>query len=153
MFVDSTGHIWLIDFQETARSHILRDFAILNSVVRFQLLTADQATLEERLRMEEALCSIDHFSQVKALASAFTTTNPALAKAYATIVHLRNWAAHMVEFNPDDDISEYYIALLYIALNTLRNSSLPPVQREHALLSASLLADHLALGKPLNEVT
>ena len=30
--------------------------------------------------MEEALCSIDHFSQVKALASAFTTTNPALAR-------------------------------------------------------------------------
>ena len=59
----------------------------------------------------------------------------------------------MVEFNPDDDISEYYIALLYIALNTLCYSSLPPVQREHALLSASLLADHLALGKPLNEVT
>ena len=48
MFVDSTGHIWLIDLQETARSHILRDFAILDLVVRFQLLTADQATLEER---------------------------------------------------------------------------------------------------------
>jgi len=153
MFVDDSGNIWLIDFQETSRSHILRDVAILDSVVRFQLLAAAQATLEERLRMEEALCSIEHFSQVKTLASAFTTTNPALAKAYATVVHLRSRAAKLVEQNPDDDFSEYYIALLYIALNTLHYSSLPPVQREHALLSASLLVDRLDLSPSLNEVT
>jgi hypothetical protein len=45
--------------------------------------------------------------------------------------------------NPGDDIREYFIALFYYALNTARFSWLSKTQREHALLSASLLADHL----------
>jgi CheY-like chemotaxis protein len=146
LLVDSTGHIWLIDFQDTAQSHILRDVAILDSVVRFQLLMPEEATLEERLQMEEALCTIERFSQVEKLTTIFTTQNQALAKAYATVVHLRIWARKLVELNPDDDISEYYIALLYIALNTVGFSSLSPIQREHALLCGSLLVDRLGLG-------
>jgi len=147
LLVDNTGHVWLIDFQATAQSHILRDVVILDSVIRFQLLTSQEATLEECLQMEEALCSIEHFSQVKELATTFTTQNPIVAKTYASVVHLLTWARWLVGMNPDDDISEYYIALLYVALNTVRFSSLQPVQREHALLCASLLADRLELGK------
>lgn len=146
LLVDRTGHVWLIDFQGTGQSHILRDVSMLDSAVRFQLLTAEEATLEECLQMEEALCSIERFSQVEQLTTAFSTENPALAKVYATVVHLRTLARWLVKSNPGDDISEYYIALLYNAMNTLRFSSLPPRQREHALLGASLLADKLALG-------
>jgi len=62
------------------------------------------------------------------------------------LARLPDMARKLVEANPVDDISEYYIALLYNALNTLRFSSLSPVQREHALLCASLLADRLGLG-------
>jgi CheY-like chemotaxis protein len=145
LLVDSTGHIWLIDFQETGKGHILRDVATLDSVIRFQMLPAQEATLEERLNMEEALYNIDRFSQVKDLTSRFSTTNHMLAKAYDTVVHLRVLAYRLVEQNSKDDISEYYIALLYCALNTLRFSSLQQVQREHALLSASLLVDRLGL--------
>jgi CheY-like chemotaxis protein len=143
--VDTAGHAWLIDFQTTARGHILCDVATLDSVIRFQLLAPEEATLEERLQMEEILCRIEHFSKVETLATAFKTENATLAKAYGTVVHLRTWAYRLVELNPNDDMSEYYIALLYIALNTLRFSSLASVQREHALLSASLLADRLNL--------
>ena len=146
LLVDNTGHVWLIDFQDTGKGHILRDVATLDSVVRFQLLEAHQATLAERLLMEEALCSIDRFSQVGQLTTRFSAENQSLAKAYATIVHLRRLACRLVEHNPNDDISEYYIALLYNALNTLRFSSLQQVQREHALLSASLLVDKLGLN-------
>lgn len=146
MLVDSDGHIWLIDFRETGQSHILRDVAMLDAVIRFQLLTAEDATLEERLHMEEALCDIERFTQVEQLMTNFSTENPVLAKIYATIVHLRIWARRMVEQNPSDDMNEYSIALLYNALNTLRFSSLSSVQREHALLSASLLADRLELS-------
>jgi CheY-like chemotaxis protein len=146
LLVDDTGHVWLIDFQDTGKGHILRDVATLDSVVRFQLLAAQEATLEERLRMEEALYSIERFSQVKDLATRFSTSNYPLAKAYETVVHLRMLAYQLIERSPYDDISEYYIALLYNALNTLRFSSLQLVQHEHALLSASLLADQLGLG-------
>jgi CheY-like chemotaxis protein len=146
LLVDSTGHVWLIDFQDTGKGHILRDVATLDSVVRFQLLEAHQATLAERLLMEEALCSIERFSQVKDLAIRFSTTNQMLMKTYDTIIRLRRFASRLVEQNPNDDISEYYIALLYSALNTLRFSSLQQIQREHALLSASLLVDKLGLN-------
>jgi DNA-binding response OmpR family regulator len=147
LLVDSDGNMWLVDFQGTGPGHILRDVASLDSAVRFQLLTAEEATLEERLRMEEALLdNIQRFSQVDQLRNKFSTTNRALAKAHATVIHLRTVARKLVEANPDDDISEYYIALLYNALNTLRFSSLSSIQREHALLCASLLADRLGLG-------
>src|SRR5579863_10034928 len=137
LLVDNTGYMWLIDFQGTGKSHFLRDVAMLDTA---------EATLEERLHMEEALYSIDHFSQVEQLATKLSAENQSLAKAYATIVHLRRLACQLVEHNPSDDISEYYIALFYSALNTLRFFSLPLELREHALLCASLLADRLEWG-------
>jgi hypothetical protein len=148
LLVDSNANIWLIDFQQTSPSHILRDVATLDSVIRFQLLMSEEATLEERLLMEEALCSIDHFSQVKLLAAKFSKPNKPLMKAYAIVLHLRSIAHRLVEQNLADDMSEYYVASLYIAMNTIRFSSLEQVQREHALLSASLLADRLGLNMP-----
>lgn len=143
IFVDSTEHTWLIDFQSTEQGHIFRDVAQLDSEVRFSLLEQEEATLEERLQMEEALCSIDRFSQMEHLASKFSTENPSLAKAYATATHLRTLASKLAPQRPSDDMNEYYIALFYNAINTLRTYSLPSRLREHALLCASLLASRL----------
>jgi CheY-like chemotaxis protein len=146
LLVDQLGYIWLIDFQGTGPNHILRDVAMLDSVVRFQLLMANEASLEDRLSMEEALNKIDRFSQIDQLPGSFSTPNEAQIKAYATVVHLRTIARRLVDQNPTDDMSEYYIALLYHALNTIRFSNLHPVQREHALMAASLLISKL--GQP-----
>lgn len=140
---NNTGHMWLIDFQKTGLGHILRDVAKLDSEVRFQLLASHEATLAERCQMEEVLCSAQRFSEIDQLPAKFSTLNPALAKAYATVVHLRKLAHKMVVQNVVDDINEYYAALFYNALNTLRFYSLPSIQKEHALLCASLLADRL----------
>jgi hypothetical protein len=145
LLVDSTGHVWMIDFQETGQSHILRDLATLDSAVRFQLLTAEKATLRERLYIEQILCVVERFSQIEQLPTTLSTRNQALVKAYATVVHLRTLAHRLVDHNPNGDMSEYYIALLYNALNTLQFSSLSQTQREHALLCASLLVDKLGL--------
>ncbi len=145
VLVDGTGNAWLIDFYSTGPGHILRDAAKLDSVVRFQLLSSEDATLNERLILEQALCNVDRFSQVERLAYDFHTENTALAKAYAVVVHLRTLAYSLVSQNPNDDIGEYYIALLYYAINTTRFYSLPTLQRQHALLSASMLADRIGL--------
>lgn len=145
LLVDANSHTWLIDFQSVGQGHILRDVAQLDSEIRFFLLGLDDATLDERLEMEEALCSIERFSQVRQLASSFSTENTALAKAYAVVVYLRSLAYKLVAQNPSDDIHEYYIALFYNAVNTIRFYSLSASQREHALLCASLLADRLGL--------
>jgi CheY-like chemotaxis protein len=144
LLIDATGHTWLIDFQSTGTGHILRDVAKLDTEFRLALLTSEEATLEERLCMEETLCSIDRFSQVEGLSTRFSTENRALAKVYDVVVYLRHLARKLVVQNPNDDMSEYYIALFYNAMNMLRFYG-PLVQREHALLCASLLADRLGL--------
>lgn len=145
LLVDQSGHTWLIDFLRTGSGHILRDVAQLDAEIRFVLLGAEEATLQERLCMEERLCSIERFSQVAQLQTPLPIENPALAQAYAAVVHLRLLAGQLVAQNLSDDISEYYIALFYYALNLLRFASVPLGQREHALLSASILADRLGL--------
>lgn len=145
LLIDQEGHTWLIDFLRTGSGHLLHDVAQLDSEIRFVLLTTEEATLEERLCLEEKLCSIERFSQVEQLTAPFPTDNQSLAKAYTAVVHLRILARKLVVQNPSDDMSEYYIALFYNALNMLRFTTLPLGQREHALLCASLLADRLGL--------
>ncbi|MCG8353066.1 MAG: response regulator [Chloroflexales bacterium] len=145
ILVDPSGHSWLIDFLRTGPGHILRDVALLDTSVRFHLLTANEATLAERFQMEEVLCKAERFSQIEQLPTELPNTNPSLANAYATTLSLRKIARRLVAQNTSDDISEYSIALFYYAVNTIRFYGLPVVQREHALLSASLLAERLGL--------
>jgi CheY-like chemotaxis protein len=146
ILVDDAGHLWLVDFEKSGRSHILRDVATLDAIVRFQLLAFDEATLDERLEMEYELGRIKGFRQLDQLNIHFQTSNRMLAKAYEIVIELRRVAWWLVDQKPNDDISEYYVALLFNALNTLQFSSLANVQREHALLSASLLTDTMGLS-------
>lgn len=146
LLIDDSEHVWLIDFQETGPSHILRDVAMLDSALRFQLLRAEEATLDERLQMEEVLTNSEYFNHMEQLPSTLPFENKAVAKVYAIIVHLRKLAHRLVEQNTSDNTDEYHIALFYTALNTLQFSSLAEVQREHVLLSASLLVDQLECG-------
>lgn len=141
ILVDADGQTWLIDFQGTGPGHILRDVAELDSVVRLQLLAAGDATLDERLKLEETLCAVEEFEQIERAAEGCATSNLHLTKACATVLHLRAIARRLVAQNRESDISEYNIALFYYALNAIRFYSLSGLQRQHALLSASLLAD------------
>lgn len=141
VLVDPQGSTWLIDFLRTSRGHILRDFAQLDATVRILLLGEEEATLPERLALEEALLRIDRFSQLDAAQE--HGGNPALAKAYATCLHIRRLAAKTVGSRQHDDMSEYHIASLFFALNLIRFWDLPTVQREHSLLSGALHAEHL----------
>jgi CheY-like chemotaxis protein len=143
LLVDRARRCWLIDFETTGYSHYLKDLATLDSVIRYQLLGADEATLKERLEMEEALCGIQDFSEVERLSRAFAPGSPSVAKAYATVIHLRKIACRMAEHSPHDALTEYAISLFYRALGTLGYTTLPIQQREHALLCASLLIDKL----------
>lgn len=143
VLIDETGQTWLIDFERTGHGHILRDVAELDTTVRIHLLDESDATLEERLKMEDELCRAAQFSDLLGLANNFETENRALAKAFATAIHLRSLAYRFVERNPNASIREYNVALFYYSLNLIRYYALPRLQREHALLSSSLLIDRL----------
>lgn len=141
--IDTDGQAFLVDFSKTGpgHSHILRDVAALDSSVRLQLLESDEATLDERMALEEALCQITHFSQIEENRSTFVAENPAIAKTYHVVTHLRSLAHRLLSPNPSQDISELYIALFYHALYTMRLPQLSKTQIEHAVLSASLLLE------------
>lgn len=145
ILIDQLGRTWLIDFRDTGEAHILRDVAKLDAVIRFELLTPEEATLAERLAMEEALANIKHFSELVQLTNNFSTANAALAKAYDISIYLRQLAHKLIGQNRHANFNEYHVASYYQALNAVRFTSLPPLQREHALLSASLLAESLGL--------
>jgi hypothetical protein len=146
IFVDNNGHSWLIDFQGTGPSHILRDFVALDTEIRCNLLRLEDATLAERLILEQTLCSANEFQQLSQLVNPFGTRHPELAKTFDVIIYLRTLAHSLIPHNQDNEMTEYYAALLYQTLNASRFRTLPTGQREHALLSASLLADKLNLG-------
>lgn len=124
IFVDKNGYTYLIDFGRTDFNHILRDIATLDSTIRFQLLSPDDVTFDERLKLEETLCRISRFSEIESLKKEFSTTNKALMKAFEAVIHLRTLAWWLVEKKPGDDMREYYVGLLYNAFDTLRFSSL-----------------------------
>jgi len=145
VLVDPRGSTWLIDFLRTGRGHILRDFAQLDTTVRILLLSPEQASLAERLALEEALLGTDRFKQLDELKAPIAGDNPALAKAFATVLFIRKIAAEKVASSQRDDMSEYHIACLFFALSLIRFWDLPTVQREHALLAAALHAEHLQL--------
>jgi hypothetical protein len=149
ILVDHLGYPWLIDFQNTGPGHILRDVATLDAVTRFQLLTPDQATLDEFLAIEETFYAARRFQQLENLPLSPAIDNPALTRAYQTVLYLRKMARLLVrdleQEQEGKDMDEYYIALFYITLETLQYSSLSPLQHERALLSASLLVEQLGL--------
>ncbi len=145
ILVDNFENVWLIDFQRTGRDHIFRDITALDSAIRYQLLINEFATLEERLEMEQVLMGANHFCQLDDLLTQFSSANQALRKAYSVVVHLRILAHRLVPQAANDSMRDYYIALLYHALNTTCSYSLSVGQREHALLCASLLVDKLNL--------
>lgn len=145
ILVDAGGRCWLIDFQGTGPGHILRDIAQLDAAVRIRLLPPEEATLDERLALEEALNAPDSFRLAATLASQPFAGNQALSKVYATCAHLRGLAARLVAGNPTADIAEYYAASLFSSLNMIRFLALPHLTREHALLSAGLFAERLGL--------
>jgi CheY-like chemotaxis protein len=145
VLVDTKGSTWLIDFRRTGRGHCLRDFAELDACLRILLLAPEEATLDDRLRLEQELLRAKRWSDLDKLSPPAWPENPALVKAFVLAAHLRRLAHRQVSANPSDDIGEYYVASLYMTLNLIRFWDLDVTLREHALLSAALLAESLGL--------
>lgn len=144
VLVDNEGHTWLIDFQQTGPGHLLRDIIQLDCAIRLELLTPEQATLDERLALEEALLELSGFPDPGAAPPpSDRLANPAVRKAFGACHHLRAIAGSLLSNNPGATLKEFHVGSAYLALNSLRFYSLPTLSREHAILSASLLVRHL----------
>jgi thiamine kinase-like enzyme len=138
ILVDNNDHAWLIDFSHTEIGHMLRDIAKLDSVLRIQMLSQQEATLQERFYLEETLADAASPNQIMQLSDQLETDNPALQKVYRTVRYLRQYAATIS--NGSASMEDYDVALMYNNISAITYYSLSKLQRLHGLLSASLLA-------------
>jgi len=135
------GKCWLIDFYRTYESHILRDFVILETDIKYRLL--NQVTPAEFMDMENAL--LHATLAPDDIISDESLTSDAL-KATRAIIALRESARRVSNRlgAKDHEFSrEYLIALLMTTLNVVRLRHISGIRKQDALYSAGLLCGHL----------
>lgn len=136
ILVDADGHFWLIDFARAAASHALRDFAELETDIKFNLLPV--VDLEALLPFEQALLASANFQDAP---PDISFDNGRLDHAYQIVLALRRIASDLI--NLEGDMREYYQALFIHTLNIMRLRHISVEKKEHALLSAALICQRL----------
>ena len=136
ILVDADGHFWLIDFARAAASHALRDFAELETDIKFNLLPV--VDLEALLPFEQALLASANFQDAP---PDISFDNGRLDHAYQIVLALHRIASDLI--NLEGDMREYYQALFIHTLNIMRLRHISVEKKEHALLSAALICQRL----------
>lgn len=141
------GRTWLIDFYKTGWGPALRDFAELESDIKFNLLETN--SLRARFDLELALLSSPTLAPQQPLTLG-SNSHPQPARALTVIEHLRRLAASLTD---TEEAREYQMALLFYALKRIEGfTSASGVEDEHtlaqyhAILSAALICNKLALS-------
>jgi CheY-like chemotaxis protein len=142
IMVEYTGgvsaHCWLIDFYRTYKSHILRDFVILETDIRYRLNPTNN--LQEFLQVENILLDLIQNRDVDIAA-----LPDRLKKSVAVIKALREMGrifSRGTEYT-EENRQEYLVALLMATLNVVRLSHIKREQKCQALLSATLISIEL----------
>jgi nucleoside 2-deoxyribosyltransferase len=143
--VNKDGGTWLIDFYKTGVGHALRDFAEMESDIKFTLMSGN---MNARYELEKALLS------PKSLPEPLELEKPSAEqrRALRAIQKLRQLASELTDLG---DVREYYMALLFYALKAIggftsgssSGQSYSPA-RAQALLSAALICQKLSSASP-----
>lgn len=140
IMISNEGRCWLIDFYRTRKSHVLRDFVILESDVKYRLLS-NAAAQEGFFDAERALLRAEPQSTFNINLSA------ELMKMFETIRSLREIAQAFLRQGRaglDLDIRrEYFFSLLMATLNVVRLRHIPEKRKLQAMVSASLICAEL----------
>ncbi|VAW35146.1 hypothetical protein MNBD_CHLOROFLEXI01-588 [hydrothermal vent metagenome] len=148
MMVDESGKCWLIDFYRTHKSHILRDFVILETDIKYRLMSL--LSLTDFLHFEEALLEADRQDQPPILPPSFSKD---ARKAAEVIFALRQLAHHYARsFNTQNDQArkEYLLSQLMGTLNVVRLRHISESRKLQAMHSAVMLCEELdaLAGRP-----
>ncbi|MCP5096222.1 MAG: response regulator [Chloroflexi bacterium] len=151
IMVDQNGKCWLIDFYRTYDSHILRDFVILETDIKYRLMQTP--LLERFLRMEEGLLSTDDTGEEITISLNMSRD---MRKAASVVNLLRSTAYELVaggfRAKYQESRREYLISLLMTTLNVVRLRHIDEERKFQAMLSAAMICaelDKIAGRKPM----
>ncbi len=145
ILIDPDRKTWLIDFFRTGHGHVLRDHAFLDVYTRCAILGPGEATLDERLQLEQALLQLRRTDAKGVPVGQLQSDNPSLQQAFETSLHLRSIAAKHGHHRTSIDMPDYDVASMFYATNMIRFYHMATVQKEHGVLAAGLLAERLGL--------
>jgi CheY-like chemotaxis protein len=141
IMVSERGRCWLIDFYRTHDSHILRDFVILETDIKYRLMPVIADNAFARLERSLLASNRDETTGVTAV------DLPPDSQKAAQVVQALHAIAY--EFLRDrngersDTRKEYLVSLLMATLNVVRLQHIARERKEQALLSASLICAEL----------
>ncbi len=146
VFVNEQGHCWLIDFFRTYRSHMLRDFVILETDIKYRLLPE----LFQKAGRPEAYSWDEYRALEQALGSGelghVSTLSPEVGKAAAALLTTRALADElMVQHHRDGDNirRQVLISRLITHLNVTRLRHVATRHKLWALATAGHICEEL----------
>lgn len=143
VFVNDDGHCWLIDFYRTRRSHMLRDFAILETDIKYRILP------EVLLAGRPALTRAEYMAMEQALAAGCLEKTAGqrseVQKATQVMLKVRELAAAKVEQNHRLVNWPWQIlgSRLMTHLNVTRLRHIDPTYKRWALATAGRICAEL----------
>lgn len=148
MMVDESGKCWLIDFYRTQKSHILRDFVILETDIKYRLMSL--LSLTDFLHFEEALLEADRQDQPPILPPTFTKDTRKAAEVIFALRQLAHHYARSFNTQTDEARKEYLLSQLMGTLNVVRLRHISESRKLQAMHSAVMLCEELdrLAGRP-----
>jgi DNA-binding response OmpR family regulator len=141
LLVDRQGRTWLIDFSQAGWGPVIRDFAALETALKFDLL--DTLDIQARYKMEAQLLTVTHLDEE----IDSTGLEPELHMAVQAIVLLRRQVARVT----NHDTNTYLGGLLFYALDHLlqyeaevRHPRQELASYVHSLLSVAMICQRLS---------
>lgn len=135
ILVDEEQHFWLIDFARASLSHSLRDFAELETDIKFQVLSPQP--LADFVAFESALAAPSGWEEEPT--AILLPTH--LQQAFDIIVALRRIARERLSLS--GSMEAYYQALFWHALNVVRMKTFSRAHKRQALVAAALVTERL----------
>lgn len=148
IMVDEGGKCWLIDFYRTFKSHILRDFVILESDIKYRLMSL--LSLTDFLHLEEALLEADRQKQPPILPPSFSKDARKAAEVIFALRQLAHKYASNYNTKENDARKEYLISQLMGTLNVVRLRHISENRKLQAMHSAVMMCEEMdrLAGRP-----
>ena len=132
ILVDPQGNVWIIDFFNAHRGHVLRDFVKLeNDLLYIYLKLRDEKDYQEAQNLVDQVLNTPDLGRTPDPELFVNSTDPRINLVWKLICHLRSRFAGLVQ--ADRSSYQLYVAQLRYAAHTLSFDECSPLQKRLAL--------------------